>query len=214
MKAQTRTLLSLCLAVVLVLTAVLGTIAYMTASDSVTNTFTVGSFAKPEPTDPAHPEKLKEYIEESNWVDNSKLVPGSSIPKDPKVGIGTGSEEAWVYVYIKNNLVTASGNEVTFKLNGGWEAVDATEVTPGSGVYTGGLFKFSTTLNAVSTDAWTSTIFDNVQVASTATVEGFNATAKTMVVNAYIHQANDNGTPIDTTTINAAAEAWVTTLGA
>ena len=51
MKAQTRSLMSLCLAVVLVLSAVLGTIAYMTATEKVTNTFTVGSFNKPT-TDP------------------------------------------------------------------------------------------------------------------------------------------------------------------
>lgn len=40
MKAQTGSLLSLCLAVVLVLSAVLGTIAYMWTKGSVTNTFT------------------------------------------------------------------------------------------------------------------------------------------------------------------------------
>ena len=216
MKAQTRTLLSLCLAVVLVLTAVLGTIAYMTASDTKTNTFTVGSFSQPT-TDPENPGTSLDvdgYIYEKSWVNNSKLVPGSSIAKDPRVGIGAGSEDAWVYVYIKNNLVTASGNEVTFKLNDGWEPVDATEVTSGSRVYTGGLFKYSTKLNAANADDWTTTIFDTVEVASTATVEGFEkATEKTMVVNAYIHQANDGDTTIPDTTINDAAKAWVANLG-
>ena len=52
MKSKTRSILIVCLALALVASAVLGTIAYMTAQDSKTNTFTVGSFNKP--TDPDH----------------------------------------------------------------------------------------------------------------------------------------------------------------
>lgn len=212
MKAQTRSLMSLCLAVVLVLSAVLGTIAYMTAQDSVTNTFTVGSFSKPT-TDPNNPDTtlpdFDGYIYEPNWVNNSKLVPGDSIAKDPRVGIGKGSEDAWVYVYIKNNLITNDTDAVTFTLNEGWEVVEATEVTTGSGTYTGGLFKYNTKLSTASgNDAWTATIFDKVDVSADATVDGFDSGNLTMVVNAYIHQAKDDSGDIDTTTIDNNAKTW------
>lgn len=213
MKAKTRSLLSLCLAAVLVMSAVLGTIAYMTAQDSVTNTFTVGSFSNPDPTDPDHTEKLHEYIEESSWEEGSKLIPGESIAKDPKVGIGAGSEDAWVYVYIKNNLITKDADAVTFTLNEGWEAVQADEVTPDSGVYTGGLFKYNTKLStADGNDAWTATIFDKVNVSADATVDGFDSANLTMVVNAYIHQAKDDNGEIATATIEQNAKDWAETL--
>lgn len=213
MKTKTRSMLSLCLAVVLVMSAVLGTIAYMTAQDSVTNTFTVGSFINPDPTDPTHPEKLNEYIEESNWEDGSKLIPGESIAKDPKVGIGKGSEDAWVYVYIKNNLITKDADAVTFTLNTGWEPVEGQVTEVSTGVYTGGLFKYNTKLStADGDDDWTATIFDEVSVSADATVDGFDSANLTMVVNAFIHQANDDNGPIDATTIDNAAKDWVNTL--
>ncbi|MGO5024264.1 SipW-dependent-type signal peptide-containing protein [Lawsonibacter sp. LCP25S3_G6] len=222
MKAQTRTLLSLCLAVVLVLTAVLGTIAYMTASSSVTNTFTVGSFEMPE--DPDHPgTKLTNYIYEKNWdanTDGHKLVPDSSTIKDPKVGIGKGSEAAYVYVYIQNKLVATDVDAVYFTLNSGWSpvgtaGVDYKKVTVGgTEYYTGGLFKYDTMLEPTTdADAWTtSAIFDTVT--TNADVNTTDLTEKDMVVNAYIHQAKDNGTPIDTATLDGNAQTWVGTLGA
>ena len=104
MKSKTRSILTVCLALALVAAAVLGTIAYMTAQDSKTNTFTVGSFNKP--TDPDDPEQtLDSYLIEPNWVENSKLVPGGSVDKDPKVGIGAGSEDAYIYVYVDNKTL-------------------------------------------------------------------------------------------------------------
>ncbi len=214
MKTKTRSLLSLCLAVVLVVSAVFGTIAYMTAQDSVKNTFTVGSFSKPT-TDPDQPDQpltgCDGYIYEENWVDNSKLIPGDSIPKDPRVGIGAGSEDAWVYVYIKNNLVAKDADAVTFTLKDGWVPVEdqVTAITTEDGtVYTGGLFKYNTMLStAEGKDAWTTTIFDEVDVSADATVDGFGENL-TMVVNAFIHQAKDDSGLIQDTVIDQAAVAW------
>lgn len=224
MKAQTRTLLSLCLAVVLVLTAVLGTIAYMTAQDTVTNTFTVGSFNKPtkDPDGSDLPSDVT-YIYEKNWradTDGHKLVPDSPTIKDPKVGIGKGSEAAYVYVYIQNKLVVTDEDAVYFTLNNGWSPV-GTEGTDykkvnvgGTDYYTGGLFKYDTMLEPTTdADVWTaSAIFDNVTTNSD--VNTSDLTNLDMVVNAYIHQAKDNGNPIDTTTLDTAAQTWAGTLGA
>lgn len=224
MKAQTRTLLSLCLAVVLVLSAVLGTIAYMTAHDTVTNTFTVGSFNKPtkDPDGGDLPSDVT-YIYEKNWranTDGHKLVPDSPTIKDPKVGIGKGSEAAYVYVCIQNKLVATDEDAVYFTLNSGWTpvgtaGVDYKKVTVGGNeYYTGGLFKYDTMLEPTTdADAWTaSAIFDTVTTNSDVNTSDF--TDLDMVVNAYIHQAKDNGNPIDTTTLDTAAQTWAGTLGA
>ena len=205
MKSKTRSILTVCLALALVATAVLGTIAYMTAQDSKTNTFTVGSFNKP--TDPDHPDQtLDSYLIEKNWVENSKLVPGGSVAKDPKVGIGAGSEDAYIYVYVDNKTLTdASKKLVTFTLDEGWTAVEGHAVAGGaSNTYVSGLFKYNTKLTAGN---WTTNVFTKVDVSANANTTDFAAKPQ-MTVYAYIHQAAD-GAGVDLAdTANTAAIAW------
>ena len=205
MKSKTRSILTVCLALALVATAVLGTIAYMTAQDSKTNTFTVGSFNKP--TDPDRPDQtLDSYLIEKNWVENSKLVPGGSVAKDPKVGIGAGSEDAYIYVYVDNKTLTdASKKLVTFTLDDGWTAVEGHAIAgDASNTYVSGLFKYNTKLTAGS---WTSNVFAKVDVSANANTTDFAAKPQ-MTVYAYIHQAAD-GAGVDLAdTANTAAIAW------
>ena len=215
MKTKTKSIMTICLAVALVVAAVVGTIAYMTATDSVENTFTVGSFEKPttDPTDPDKTISLDGYIYEPSWVEKSKLVPGDNVAKDPYVGIGKGSDTAWVYVYIKNETLASSSDKyVTFTLKTGWTAVDATTVTDSEGntKYVSGLFKYNTVLTPdADKDAWTTTpIFEEVNVSKEATNDKF-ATSPKMTVYAYIHQAHDDAEgEIPASTINANATAW------
>ena len=205
MKSKIRSILTVCLALALVATAVLGTIAYMTAQDSKTNTFTVGSFNKP--TDPDHPDQtLDSYLIEKNWVENSKLVPGGSVAKDPKVGIGAGSEDAYIYVYVDNKTLTdASKKLVTFTLNEGWTAVEGHAVAGGaSNTYVSGLFKYN---NKLTGGKWTTNVFTKVDVSAKANTTDF-AENPCMTVYAYIHQAAD-GAGVDLAdTANTAAIAW------
>ena len=205
MKSKTRSILTVCLALALVATAVLGTIAYMTAQDSKTNTFTVGSFNKP--TDPDHPEQtLDSYLIEKNWVENSKLVPGGSVAKDPKVGIGAGSEDAYIYVYVDNKTLTDANKKlVTFTLNEGWTAVaDHAVAGDAPNTYVSGLFKYNTKLTAGS---WTSNVFAKVDVSANANTTDFAAKPQ-MTVYAYIHQAADGAGGGRADTANTAAIAW------
>lgn len=214
MRTKSKSLLIACLALVLIASAVFGTIAYMTAQDSKINTFTVGSFNKP--TDPDHPSQtLDSYILEKKWdaTAEHKLIPGSSVDKDPKVGIGAGSEEAWVYVYVKNAVLkdTVTDKYVTFKLNDTWEAVDATPVAAETNVYSGGLFRYKTTIGAANGDLWTTTVFEKVDVSADADIGDF-AENPEMTVYAFIHQANDGNGAIDTNTIKQAAIDWAAKL--
>lgn len=205
MKSKTRSILIVCLALALVASAVLGTIAYMTAQDSKTNTFTVGSFNKP--TDPDHPEQtLDSYLIEPSWAEKSKLVPGGSVAKDPKVGIGAGSEDAYIYVYVDNKTLTDANKKlVTFTLDEDWTAVaDHAVAGDAPNTYVSGLFKYNTKLTGGN---WTSNVFTKVDVSANANTTDF-AENPQMTVYAYIHQATDGAGADLTATADAAAIAW------
>lgn len=186
-------------------TTVLGTVAWLTATDHVTNTFTVGNITEPEvgPTNPVNPDpdnpqtpdtydpEVDGNIFEPYWVDQSKLVPGYSISKDPYVGIGKGSEDSYVFVNVENHF----GKNVYFALNDGWSAAKASFVTfDGETYYTGGIFKYNTALLASETDSvWTETpLFSEVVVLDSASAETLEAvTDKEITVSCFIHQAKN-----------------------
>ena len=232
MKAKTKNVLTACVALALVACAVLGTIAYMTATSDKTNEFTVGKFDNPttDPDNPGQAITVDGYILEKNWdaATEHKLVPGNTLDKDPRIGIGKGSEDAYVYAFVKNNMAVSDttssdtvirDGSVYFKLNSGWEfvAVDGMNykklTVDGNDYYTGGLFKYNTKLSAGTADAWTGTVFDTVVCGkdmNTAAMVGSND--NNIVVSAYIHQATDgNGNDLVTTADNAAKE-WAKTL--
>lgn len=91
----------------LALAAGVGTYAWLTAQSGLTNNFTTAGIKKPT-TNPDNPDqpipddntKVNGNLTETNWVADSKLAPGVSVPKNPNVGIGKGSENAYVYVFV------------------------------------------------------------------------------------------------------------------
>lgn len=213
----------------LMLAAVGGTIAWMTAKDNLTNEFLVGDFTDPD-TKPDDPDqeipdgdkengKLNGHLYEPSWVANSKLTPGAAIAKDPMVGIGDGSENAYVYLYVKNNAEVPSN--IYFTLNDGWEAVDGyaskvTDLTPddpayesGKTYYSGGLFKCSDVLTGKKdADSWTNRAFSNVYVKNSATTETLvteGSDGTSLVVTALLHQATSGDT---TTDLESVADQW------
>ena len=124
MKNKKKILIPLLLLVLLV--AVGGTVAWLTSTSELTNNFTVGSFTEPT-TDPVNPQttlaseiaqgmnNLDGNLFEKSWDarDEHKLLPGIEFDKDPYVGIGPGSEDGVVYVYVENNF-TKTNNIFTF----------------------------------------------------------------------------------------------------
>ena len=207
MKSKKRSILTVCLALALVASAVLGTIAYMTAQDSKTNTFTVGSFNKPTNPD-NHSETLKSYILEEKWdaATKHKLIPGSSVDKDPKVGIGAGSEDAYIYVYVDNKTLTDANKKlVTFTLGDGWTAVTGHAVAgDAANTYVSGLFKYNTKLTGGN---WTKNVFEKVDVSADANTTDFAANPQ-MTVYAFIHQATGSTGADLADTANNAAITW------
>ncbi|MBQ6818854.1 MAG: hypothetical protein IJP35_04520 [Clostridia bacterium] len=129
MKTRTKALLLALCAVLLVVTTVFTTLAFMTATTGkVTNTFTVGKVSIT--MDEAD---VNEYgVATGNPRDTEneyKLIPGHTYVKDPTVHVGEGSEESWLFVKITNNiagaLVEDGVNSIAAQLTAnGWSAVD------------------------------------------------------------------------------------------
>ena len=210
-----RNVLSVILGVILAVGVIGGTVAWLTRTSTLTNTFTVGNFETPvtDPTDSTKSINIDGNLYEPSWDKNAehKLLPGNEYAKDPYVGIGAGSEDGVVYVYVKNNF----SNKVYFNINNGWSAVSGyTTAGYKSGSYTSGLFKYDAGLTAKNDgDSWTTTpLFSKVEVAEEANSSDFNTGSndKTIVVSSFLHQAkDDNGDPIDGTEIlNAAKDAF------
>ena len=221
MKKSKKSLLLLLLAACLVATTVFGTIAWLTATDSVVNTFTVGKVNTPTTNPDGTPNpSLKGYIVEPNYEGNYELLPGGAYAKDPFVGIGKGSDESFVYVYIKSDFASDSKyNHVYFTINTDkWEPVaNCTTAGSAEGSYTKGLFKYSGTLEPTAeADDWTDkALFESIVVANEAGASELNAAFDSaagrngsITVYAYIHQAKDGNGHSLAETAHTDALAW------
>lgn len=219
MKKKNRKYVVIPLLLLLLLVTVGGTVAWLTATNSKTNTFTVGKFVIPEKLpDGSTDNEENSYLVEPAWdtTADHKLLPGKTYAKDPTVGLGAESEPGVVYVYVTNNL----SNKVYFTLGNGWAPVTGYATPAVSGApansYTSGLFKYTSVLTpATSGDTWTTPLFNAVVVDSTAgdsdiTVQGGGEPQ--IVVKSFIHQAYDaSNNAIDEATV--ILPAVKTTLG-
>lgn len=102
MKTRTKALLMLLCAVLLVAGSVLGTLAYLTSTDTVKNTFTVGNVkitldeAKVGADGKALTGQDAARVKENNY----KLMPGHTYDKDPTVTVKAGSESSYVRLLV------------------------------------------------------------------------------------------------------------------
>lgn len=210
-------------ALLLVLAAGVGTYAWLTAQSSLTNNFTTAGINKPttEPDNPNKPlpddnTKVNGNLTETKWVVGSKLAPGVTVSKNPNVGIGKGSENAYVYAFVKNETASdtaADSHKTYFTINQGWKAVQADTVTGESDHYLGGLFVYvgngteATPLIASKTeDEWTGELFSNVTTPKETEQKDFAKDAK-MTVNCFVYAA-DSTTEGSAASAEAAAKAW------
>ena len=97
--------LTVLLALVLVIAmSVTGTMAYLTSTDEVVNTFTVGNVQIK--LDEA---KASEYGVADNTVarvqkNEYKLIPGHNYTKDPIIHVDPKSEDCWLFVKVEDGL--------------------------------------------------------------------------------------------------------------
>lgn len=198
------------LALLLVAIAVGGTVAWLTATSQKTNSFTVGAINDPT-TPPGGGEdgdsSISGNLDEPNWKNGSTIAPGMTVVKDPYVGLGKGSEDAYVFVYVENSTGTAIGNEAYFTLNSGWAPVEGKVIAGAGGVgtYSGGLFVWTGSADSSVTapgvlvasedsDVWTKTpLFSEVIMPDAATAEtmGDSGTV-TMKVSSFVYAATQS----------------------
>ena len=214
----------------LVLAAGVGTYAWLSATDSKTNEFTVGSIGKPDvKPDPDQPNKpgtdptdpsVDGYLFETKWTNNSKMIPDTDINKNPNVGIGKDSDESYVFIYVKNAIVKdgegALAKTPYFSLNNGWKPVadDQVKTNGTDGQYVSGLFMYtadgtSTPAELTPADgkaAYTGELFSTVHIPAAMNNTDV-VTNPAMTVSCYIFGADQGGAQ------NAVAQAkeWAKT---
>ena len=200
MKTKSKALLLTLCAVLLVAASVMGTMAYLTSTDKVENTFTVGNVtitldeAKVNtdgtPAAPAERVKANEY----------KLLPGHTYTKDPMVTVLNGSEASYIKMTVTFSKASAldaifapTGADLTSIFNGydsaNWIYKDNTkDANADTRTYE---FWYKETVGAPTADVALDALFDSITVPGTitneqlATIEGM-----TITVNAYAIQAD------------------------
>ena len=200
-----KALLVVACALLLVAASVFGTMAYLTSTDTVTNTFTVGKVKIT--LDEAKVEQNGTAVIPAVRVDNNsfKLMPGHSYTKDPTVHVDAASEDSWIFVKVENGI--AAFEAATSTEEGGYKTIadqiDAKGWTALDGV-TGVYYK---SYSKVTTDA-NLVVFENFKMADNANeVNGWgNISADTTKVTVTAYAVQKDG-------FENANAAWTETFG-
>lgn len=103
MKTKSKALLLTLCAVLLVAASVLGTMAYLTSTDTVTNTFTVGKVEIKLDEAKVNADGIPVEGAARVQANSYKLMPGTTYTKDPTVTVKAGSEESYVRMKVTFN---------------------------------------------------------------------------------------------------------------
>lgn len=103
MKTKSKALLLTLCAVLLIAASVLGTMAYLTSTDTVTNTFTVGKVEIKLDEAKVNADGIPEEGAARVQANSYKLMPGTTYTKDPTVTVLNGSEASYVRMKVTFN---------------------------------------------------------------------------------------------------------------
>lgn len=214
---KTKVLLTLVCAILLVAASVMGTLAWLTDSSAVKNTFTVGNIhfddkdgkhgldeAKVnldgEPVD-ANGTKVDTKEEAPRVVENTyKLVPGHEYTKDPTIHVAAGSEDCYLFVKVTNQIATIEDTTTEGKQTIaqqmdalGWKQVVDDNGNPISGVYmlrerTSGGEWIKKVVTTTATANTDVTVFNYFKLAGNADVSTYEG--KSIKVSAYAVQVD------------------------
>mgnify|MGYP000175470457 CR=1 FL=1 len=199
MKTRSKALLLTLCAVLLVAATIFGTMAYLTSTDTVTNTFTVGKVNIKLDEAQANPDGTLVEGAERVKANSYKLLPGHTYSKDPMVTVLSGSEFSYVKMTVtfsKANELDAifapDGANLTSIFNGydaaNWIAKGNTKGADNTRTYE---FWYKEAVAAPTADVALDALFDSITVpgeitgAQLATIAGM-----TITVNAYAIQAD------------------------
>ena len=183
MKTKSKALLLTLCAVLLVAASVMGTMAYLTSTDEVQNTFTVGQVQitlDEKDTDNSTPDADRDKANAYH------LLPGNEYEKDPTVHVNAVSEDSWIFVKVENGIAAfeaaTSTEENGYKsisdqiTANGWTALDGV-----ANVYYKPYTKSATGSDLI--------VFSNFKIADTANdVHGWATLNATVNITAYAVQ--------------------------
>ena len=199
MKTKSKALLLTLCAVLLVAASVMGTMAYLTSTDEVQNTFTVGQVQitlDEKDTDNSTPDADRDKANAYH------LLPGNEYEKDPTVHVNAVSEDSWIFVKVENGIAAfeaaTSTEENGYKsisdqiTANGWTALDGV-----ANVYYKPYTKSDTGSDLI--------VFSNFKIADTANdVQGWATLNATVNITAYAVQKDG---------FDTASAAWTATFG-
>lgn len=199
---KTKVLLTLACAILLVAASVMGTLAYLTSTDSVKNTFTVGD-AVSITLDEAETDANGTVVGNDRVKGNTyKLMPGHTYTKDPTVHVK--GETCYVFITVSNGIsgIEAASETTTIAAQlaaKGWKVVDASK-----GLYVYATGTDAKTAVSKNTDLIVFSSFTVKEDADHAALEAVKSA--TIVINAYAVQKDgfEGNTP---------AEIWAATFG-
>ena len=174
--------------------SVAGTLAYLTSSDSVQNTFTVGKVDITLDEAPVGTDG-KEVEGDRVKANTYKLMPGHDYDKDPTVHFQAGSEASYLFVKVDNGIADAESTEE------GYKSI-ANQITDNSWIpLTGEEGVYYQKVAANTGDAAIDyLVFEGFTVSGDLTNDGLAAfNNKTVTVTAYAIQADG---------FDEAADAW------
>lgn len=224
MKTARKVLMLILCAALLVSATVMGTLAYLTADDAVTNTFSVGNIKMVLDEQDTDDSKTNVTTEGRDRANAYKLMPGKDYKKDPTVWVAEGSEKCYLFVTVANGIAAIEAETNSKKndgtvytdiadqmTNNGWVALNAekypnvyvlknngVDVTDNAGKNYKVFKEFMIDGNKVVNVAENETTpQDKLNIADYADA--------TIVINAYAVQLDG---------FDSAAEAWAATFGA
>lgn len=190
-----KTLLTIAAALLLVFASVMGTMAYLTSTDTVTNTFTVGNVSIKLDEAKANTDGTLVANAERVEANTYKLIPGHTYNKDPMVTVLQGSESAYIKMIVvvtKSAELDAIGVDLLTTFKGynstNWLYMGNTEkTTANTRTYE---FWYKETVAAPDADVALDALFDQIVVPGTisnaqlATIEGMTITVTAHAIQA------------------------------
>ena len=204
MKSVKKAIIAALCAGTLVVGSVAGTMAYLTSTDEVVNTFTVGNVAitlDETDVDINGAQDGTTRVTENQY----KLVPGHTYIKDPKIHVAPDSEDCYLFVKVKNEIDQIEGGTTVAQqmANNSWVVVSEAQPQPGETVY---VYTKNNALAVVkANEAKDVDVFSNFTIKGDTTKEtlasyapvkdetGAVSSHKTITVTAYAIQADGFG---------------------
>ena len=131
MKKLKKALLLLLCMVLAVGGSILGTLAYLTDTETVTNTFSVGDIRIALDEAKVTPDGVPVQGADRVQANEYHLLPGLTYTKDPVLTVEGGSEACYIYIRVDNGiqaLETAGDTSIAAQIEkNGWEKLDGVE---------------------------------------------------------------------------------------